>query len=140
MINRENIYAALFALVSSAAGLRTSTRLLKHWSDVAPSDQPALFQAQGRQNAVAGYRMPTKWTLSASLYVYTHQASLDKLPSVALNELVDAIEAKLAPGPDGEQTLGGLVSHCRIVGEIETDEGVLGEQAVAIIPIEIVAA
>jgi hypothetical protein len=57
------------------------------------------------------------------------------LPAIALNQLVDAIELALSPGPAfEEQTLGGLVSHCRIVGEIETDEGVLGDQAVAIIP------
>jgi hypothetical protein len=34
-------------------------------------------------------------------------------------------------------TLGGLVNYCRIEGDIETDEGLLGEQAVAIIPVSI---
>ena len=36
------------------------------------------------------------------------------------------------------QTLGGLVSDCWISGKIETDEGALGGQAVAIIPIEMI--
>lgn len=140
MINREAIFAALFAAVSSAAQFNTKSRKLKDFGEVSPADQPALFQTQGKETAVSPYRQPTRWTLHASLYVYAHQNSLDKLPSTALNDLIDAIEAKLAPGPDGEQTLGGLVSHCRIVGDIETDEGVLGDQAVAIIPIEIVVA
>lgn len=139
MISREAIFSALFALVSSAAEFKTASRKLVHWTEVAPVDQPALFQAQGKESATVLYRAPTKWTLHASLYVYAHQNSLDLLPAVALNGLLDAIEAKLAPGYDGEQTLGGLVSHCRIVGEIETDEGVLGDQAIAIIPIEIQA-
>ena len=39
----------------------------------------------------------------------------------------------------GKQTLGGLVHDCRIAGDIETDEGRLGDQAVAIIPIEMMS-
>jgi hypothetical protein len=58
-----------------------------------------------------------------------------------LNPLLDAIAAALAPtGADlvaGAQTLGGLVKHCWISGAIETDEGALGGQAVAIVPVEI---
>jgi hypothetical protein len=33
--------------------------------------------------------------------------------------------------------LGGLVQHCWIAGRITTDEGVLGGQSVAIVPVEI---
>lgn len=140
MINREQIFAALFALVSASSSYKTSSRKLKHWAQVPPAQQPAIFQTQGKEHAVAGYRMPTRWTLHASLYIYAHQNSLDTLPSTALNGLLDAIELALVPDvATGEQTLGGLVTHCRIVGDIETDEGVLGDQAVAIIPIEILA-
>lgn len=143
MISREGVFSALFALVSAAqvAGapaFKTTSRKLKHWSDVSPAEQAALFQTQGHQTAVAGYRLPTKWTLKASLYVYAHQSSLDVLPAIALNQLLDAVELALYQGPAlEEQTLGGLVSRCGIAGDIETDEGVLGDQAVAIIPIEI---
>jgi hypothetical protein len=141
VIIREQIFAALFALVSTAANFKTTSRKLKLWSDVPPAEQPALFQAQGKEHAASGFRQPTKWTLHGSLYVYAHQNSLDMLPSTALNGLIDAIELALAPDmATGEQTLGGLVQHCRIAGEIETDEGVLGDQAVAIIPIEIMVA
>jgi hypothetical protein len=139
MINRETIFAALFALASGAANFNTKSRKLKHWNEVSAADMPALFQAQGNEHAIAGFRLPTKWTLKASLYVYAHQNSLDLLPSTALNNLIGAIELALAPDVSGEQTLGGLVQHCRIIGEIQTDEGVLGDQAVAIIPIEIMA-
>jgi hypothetical protein len=53
---------------------------------------------------------------------------------------LDALEAALAPSPvTGIQTLGlpGMVRHVTISGKVETDEGVLGDQAVAIVPIEI---
>jgi hypothetical protein len=139
MINREAIFVALFNLVSSGTGFQTKSRKLKHWNELSAPDMPAIFQTEGRMTAVAPYRQPTKWTLHAQLYIYARQNSLDLLPSTALNNLVDAVELKLVPGADGEQTLGGLVSHCRIVGDVETDEGVLGELAIAIIPIEIQA-
>ena len=38
------------------------------------------------------------------------------------------------------QTLGGLAAHAWTAGKIETDEGVLGGQAVAIVPVEILVA
>jgi hypothetical protein len=140
MINRETIFAALFTLVSNAATFNTKGRKLKHWNEISSADQPALFQTQGKEHATAGYRQPTKWMLSASIYVYAHQNALDVLPSTALNNLIGAIELALAPDlATGEQTLGGLVQHCRIVGEVETDEGLLGDQSIAIIPIEIMA-
>jgi len=46
----------------------------------------------------------------------------------------------LAPLPaTGIQNLGlpTMVQHAYIQGKVETDEGVLGDQAVAVIPIEI---
>ncbi|HXP74621.1 MAG TPA: hypothetical protein VN823_10790 [Stellaceae bacterium] len=55
-----------------------------------------------------------------------------------MNPLLDAIETALAPDlVTNVQSLGGLVAHCWIAGKVETDEGVLGGQAVAIVPIEI---
>jgi hypothetical protein len=57
-----------------------------------------------------------------------------------LNPLLDSLEAALAPSPaTGIQNLGlpTMVQHVYIQGKIETDEGVLGDQAIAVIPIEI---
>jgi hypothetical protein len=58
-------------------------------------------------------------------------------PSTILNPLMDAVQNALAPDdPKLERcTLGGLVEHCWIEGRVETDEGALGDQAVAIVPI-----
>ena len=58
-------------------------------------------------------------------------------PAPALNVLLDAVEVALAPDFTGYQTLGGLVYDCKISGKIETLEGILGGQEVALVPIEI---
>ncbi|TDR82204.1 hypothetical protein [Paludibacterium purpuratum] len=137
---RETIYAALFARLAAIPTLVTTSRKLRHWSDVQPAEQPALFQAQKNQRGVVTTPgAPTKWTLPADVYLYAW-APDDQLPSSIINSLLDAVEAALVPDNPmtGKCTLGGLVEHVYLDGEIETDGGVLGNQAIAIIPINIV--
>jgi hypothetical protein len=141
MISREPIYAALFALVSGAAGFVTAERRLRHWSDVSAAEQPALFQCQTRETAaIRTLGAPTVWTLAVELYLYAHSSDPYQAPAGALNPLLDAVTAALAPDPaTGVQDLGlpAMVRHALIAGRIETDEGTLGDQAIAIVPIEI---
>lgn len=137
-MNREPIYAALFDKVANIPGIVTSSRCLRHWNDVNPAEQPALFQTQKGEDAVIKDGFPTKWLIGADLYLYCHTGNdPDAVPSTELNNLLDAIEEALKPDFTGYQTLGGLVFDCRIDGKIETDEGLLGPQSVAIIPIKI---
>ena len=137
-MNREPIYAALFATLSGAAPFISASRRLRHWSDVGPAEQPALFVAQKTETAQRRKGLPPKWTLAVDVFVYVHAPDAVAAPTTALNPLLDALEAVLAPSdPGATQTLGGLVEHAWIAGKIETDEGVLGGQAVAIIPVEI---
>ena len=141
MIAREPIYAALFELVAGAAGFVTAERRLRHWSDVAPAEQPALFMTQKSEAAaVKALGAPLVWTLNVELYLYAHSSDPQLSPATVLNPLIDAVEAALAPAPTtGLQNLGlaAMVQHAMIAGKIETEEGVLGDQAIAIIPIEI---
>lgn len=139
-MNREPIYAALFALLEGAAEFATVSRRLRHWGDVGAAEQPALFLAQKGETAIRNRGAPPKWTLAVDLYLYCRAPDELTSPAMAMNPLIDAIEAALAPvGGDAAlrnvQTLGGLVSDCWISGKIETDEGALGGQAVAIIPV-----
>lgn len=139
---REPIYAALFARIESAAPFATASRRLRHWSDVQAAEQPALFLTQKSETATGQRGLPTKWLLAADIYLYCQAPDEVTAPALVLNPLIDAIEKALAPtGGDAvlgnAQTLGGLVSDCRIAGKIETDEGALGGQAVAIIPVEL---
>jgi len=141
MINREPIYAALFGLMETAADFAVVDRRLRHWSDVSPAEQPALFMAQKTELAsVKTLGAPTVWTLSVDLYVYAHSSDPYLAPATVLNPLIDAVEAALAPSAaTGIQNLGlpAQVQHAYIAGKIEADEGVLGDQAVAIVPVEI---
>jgi hypothetical protein len=141
MIVRETVYAALFALVETAADFVTIDRRLRHWADVAPAEQPALFLCQkGETAAIRALGAPTVWTLTVELYLYAHSSDPYLAPATILNPLLDAVMAALAPqAATGIQDLGlpNMVQHAYIAGKIETDEGVLGDQAVAIVPVEI---
>jgi hypothetical protein len=141
MISREPIYAALFGRLETAADFAVVDRRLRHWSDVAPPEQPAQLMAQKTELAnVRTLGAPTVRTLAVDLYVYAHSSDPYLAPATVLNPLLDAVEAALAPSATtGVQDLGlpGQVQHAYISGKIETDEGVLGDQAVAIVPVEI---
>jgi hypothetical protein len=69
-----------------------------------------------------------------------HSSDPYAAPASILNPLLDSLEQALAPSPaSGIQNLGlpDMVQHAYIAGKIETDEGVLGDQAIAIVPVEI---
>ena len=140
-IQRETIYAALWSLASSAARFASANRRLRHWSDVSPAEQPALFMAEkGGEGRAKALGAPVVWTLRADLYIYAHSTNPYIAPAEILNSLIDAVEAALAPAPTtGIQNLGlpAQVQHAYLAGKVETDEGVLGDQAVAVVPVEI---
>jgi hypothetical protein len=141
MIVREAIYGALWSLAAGAANFASANRRLRHWVDLAPAEQPALFMSEKGGHAVTkALGGPTIWTLSADFYVYVHSSDPYLAPAMLLNPLLDALEAALAPSPvTGIQNLGlsAMVQHAYIAGKVETDEGVLGDQAIAIVPVEI---
>ena len=130
---REDIHAALAGLLEAVPGVATFSRRLLHWSDVPAGEQPALFMTGGNETVtVDGRGIPGRRFMPVKLYVYNQNED-----SGLQNDLLDAIEKALEPDGEETLTLGGLVHFCRIEGEIETDEGLLGEQSVAIVPISI---
>src|SRR5215469_13714145 len=141
MIVRESIYGALWALGARAASFASANRRLRHWADVAPAEQPALFMSEKGGHAVAkGVGTSIRRTLYADFYIYVHSSDPYLAPAMLLNPLLDALEEALAPSPaTGIQNLGlpTMVQHAYIAGKIETDEGLLGDQAIAIVPVEI---
>ena len=141
-MSRESVALALYNQISSAmitAGAVKVSRRLLHWSDVEPADQPAVFVAQGTQEPTwSKSGEPIIWRWNFSVYIYAHEADPTASPSSKLNVLLDALEGALAPEAfSKKQTLGGTVVHCWINGAVETDEGILGSQCMAIVPIEI---
>lgn len=141
-MNSEAIFAALFSKVSTSAGYTTTSRRLKHWADVEVANMPALFQAQKDRKVERTGRKPAIHRLAADIYIYVNAGSdPNAAPAPIINPLIDAIENSLAPDDASGTvcTLGGLVTHCWVAGDIKTDEGTLGPLSVAIIPIEILA-
>jgi hypothetical protein len=141
MIIREAVYGALWSLGSGAGSFASANRRLRHWADVASAEQPALFMSEkGGHAAVKALGAPIVWTLYADFYIYVHSSDPYMAPATILNPLLDALEQALAPSAvTGVQNLGlpEMVQHAYIAGKVETDEGVLGDQAIAIVPVEI---
>ncbi len=151
MQSRETIINALCALLAQTqfatpingySGWATLSRRLKLWSDVASADQPALFIVEHSENTVYGSEMsPPKITMNVDLFIYVAGGKdPNAIPARDLNVALDALAACLAPNAsDPRQTLGGLVSHCRIEGRILKDPGDLDGQGLAVAPIKILA-
>lgn len=138
-MNREIIFAKLFSLISGVSSFVTTSREVRPWSDVMPSEQPALFMGQGDQNVTTKIGLPSRYDMHVAFYLYCNRESNpEELAATQLNNNLDAIQEALKPSPiTGMNTLGGLVFNCVIDGRIETDEGLLGPQSVAIIPVKI---
>jgi hypothetical protein len=143
--SRESVAAALYLLVSTAAGkvenLKTSSRRVRHYQDVTSDEMPALFQTQTTETQKrANNDLPALRTMHFNLWLYTAEAQEPSIiPSQQLNTMVDAIERALAPFPlTGKQDLGGLVAHAWIEGNIEIYEGVTEDgKSIALIPIAV---
>lgn len=138
-MNREAIYSALFDQVKNIEGLATTSRVLRHWDAVIPSDQPALFMTQDGESPISRTSLPTTWKLMVSFYLYCNAGGdSDAIPAIEINQYLDAITEALQPDKiTGHQTLGGLVDDVKFGEKFETDKGLLGSQSVAIIPVVI---
>lgn len=138
-MSREEIFNALFNKVAAATTFKTSSRRLKHWNDVPAVEMPAIFQLETPQvYERQGRGLPAKKYFNAELFIYVYCPNSSDIPSTQINNALDAIETVLAPDPaTGLQSLGGLVMDCWIKGTIEIYEGLLGDKAVVILPIEI---
>ena len=140
---RENIYAALFALASTATGFNYKSRIYKTWDDISPVDQPSLLQLQRSEKSIPSTNLGTTWELRVDLVIYAHTKGDTTTPaSTVLNPIIDAVVNKIQPNQNHyaviEETLGGLVHRCRVDGSIEIFEGNQGGQGVAVIPIVMV--
>ncbi len=136
--SRESIYSALFALVSESAPFVTKSRRFRLVTTMQSSELPALFQTQSGEDTQQVRGIPPKYTLKVDITIYAFNPDTNGPATPQLNALVDAVEAALSPSPvTGVQTLGGLVSHCFISGRTDYFDGVLGNQAIAVMPIEI---
>jgi hypothetical protein len=119
--------------------VKTSSRILKHWNDTPAIEQPALFQTQTGEIITQQKGLPQKTELTVKFHIYVTSADKNIPPTTLLNPILDVIDRALQPtGGSTVQTLGiDGISHAWISGQIETYEGLLGTQEVAVIPISI---
>jgi hypothetical protein len=143
-IAREPIFEALFALINTAVASQAPTvsRRFQLASAVQTAMQPAVFQVEKNERVERTRGLNAKYHLAADIVIYVQSGINDTsvIPSVALNGLLDAIDAAMQPNPVDpmhNQTLGGLVEHAWIEGETMIFEGTLQGQSVAIVPIHL---
>jgi hypothetical protein len=149
-VDREACWAALFAVLQGGladAGIVTLGRQHVMPPSLTPEQQPALFVVQARESRIptpAG--LPVKLCLDGFLILYLQvPAAMDEaigqetvLASTQMNVLLKAIDDALQPDniTTGKLTLGGLVTHCWLEGDVEMDPGIFSSQGAAILPIK----
>lgn len=136
-MNRNAIHTALQSLYAGLPTVVTFSDRLQGWDEVPPSAQPAVFLVKGDEGIDELKGQPSVVYLDYRLWIYTHETDRRLSPAVQLNDILDALQERSKPVVGHKQTLGGLVEHAWISGTIETDEGTLGDQAVAILPLRI---
>ena len=147
------IYQALFAKlesVSFAPALGASvlttwgdvSRRVKHFRNVPRENQPAAYQAEHKEvwqpkHTIA---LPHRRILQVMWIVY-YRTDGGLVGAVIKDQIVDAITQALAPDRTEANllTLGGLVTYCRIEGDIWCETGDLDDQAMLTVPIVIMA-
>ena len=138
-MNRDAIHAALqavLAVLTTSAGVKLIARPKTPQDLLSPSHLPALLIVGDREHVARARGLPPKVTLKLDLFV--HVPTQGQAPGIVLDSMLASVEAALAPAPGMEvQTLGGLVSHAWIEGEIERFETGMPDKAMAIIPIHI---
>lgn len=134
-VDTEAAMAALFALTNPLTQFKTRSRRLQFVEDMAPETLPAVFQNQVSRtdnfalNTIYAADIDVEW------YVYAYQAN-DLEPSTPiLNPLVDAALNALPPDWTKITLAGGATATVFRAGPAHFFEGLLGQRAVARIPI-----
>lgn len=134
---RETIYAKLFSLLQTAYAWKSTSRRLRLWTDVDPSDQPAMFLRQlsepADQHAGSGL---TRWLLKSQVWIYMQAApnadEIGNWPSQAFNPVVDAVDRVLAaPIPGEGQNLSSVNGGVPVVENVWIDGPILEDDPVA---------
>ena len=142
-MNCETYYGALFAALQTlqtGGTVKIADRRVRFLNEMGAAELPALFMAVDRQQTVQRRGQPARHQLGARLFLYAANPDRHTAAGIALNGLIDAVEAALAPPAGMEtQTLGGLVSHAWIEGPVEVFEAPVGERAAAIVTVQMLA-
>lgn len=119
----------------------TGTRL-KWYTELAA--QPALFirhAADEYPPRRTAREIPSAPTLEFEAWVYSNAGrDPDLAPGDALDNILDAMRIVMTPVPGLPQTLGlAIVQHAWIEGRVEYEPGDLAGQAIAVVPLRVLA-
>ena len=99
---------------------------------------PALCQAEHEESFAPTAGLDPRRVLGAAWMIHHATSDPEAVPASTNNLILDAIESAFLPDDaTGCCTLGGLVRHCWIEGEVFKDPGDLDGQALLIAPIKI---
>lgn len=147
MATREPIYVALAALVFNDQRIQgafaTTGRYLYHFEQVpgGAASMPAMYLIEsGETHFKTGKGIPSKRTLRCHFVMYFHTGDPNNtLPATLCNTGLDVIDdvLNLPRNPGNAQTLGGLVEHVYLEGEVSVAEGLLQDTSIVVVPITI---
>jgi hypothetical protein len=147
---RNQIFDALFDLIATDEGgvsttawtgpsLLYTSRRIRMFNQL-PA-KPAMCQGEFTETYTQKVGLPYTRIFETEWWFF-HEAGADSaaIPTKTNNDILDAVDAILAPPPyalDNKQTLGGLVFHCFVDGTIIKVAGDIEGQALIIVPIKI---
>lgn len=145
-MNREEVYAGMFAKIAAlktSGDLAEASRRLMFVEELAPELFPAVYQNQMTERVIHyGTGGPLVWEFCLEWYVYVRQPDTTQPSSPLLNAVLDKALATLGNAADPTQpgtfeTPSGVICGCSVNGEIPMWEGILGDRAVARVPLRI---
>lgn len=140
---RNTILTALLTLLATATQFKLTSRRLIMWDKVPPANRPALFLWEPGEEYQWRSELQELTTIKTEAVCYlTPSQDPTVNPVVDLDNLLDGFDTVLKPtGRDklmyGRQTLGDLVYHCRIEGQIVKASGDTSNVSILLVPIEI---
>jgi hypothetical protein len=146
MPSRKSIMSALLAKLAPPGGaFPTSGRRLRDPEHVADLVKPALFliKPNERYDRSSSNTLPPKRIMETYAVIYTDIGNDgDAVPADVIDDLLDIVDAALAPAPadqmrGGGQTLGGLVVNVVIDGSLDIAPGDVQGKGTVVIPINI---
>ena len=139
---RNQIANAIVALLQSATlnsqpTFQSVSRKLLMWTNVPV--QPAAFVTKYLESSVGkSDTLPRIRSFNYRIFVFMQSGDDTSGNASSIDDLLDSVELVFTPSPvTGKLTLGGLVSHCRIDGQIVIDPGDLDGQALITIPVSV---
>ncbi len=143
-VTRNQIMDALLAqLEDNMPSIEQFSRRFVEWASISDSAQmPYLMLTRPRetypQRAITG--LPPKRTFKCDVTIYIASGKDQSvIPDELVCDIMDEIDVSMRP-PIGQEvlTLGGLVDHCYVMGEIIEVPGDLDGIGLIMIPLEIV--